>query len=96
MDLLMEAFAACMAIDIVHILGRMRSELKSLRVRIEGTRADPHPKRFTKFILHFEIAGARINPANVAKAIKLSRETYCSVYATLRPDMDVNITYELV
>jgi putative redox protein len=96
MDLLMEAFGACMAIDIVHILGRMRSELKSLQVRIEGTRADSHPKRFTAINLHFEISGARINPASVARAIKLSRETYCSVYGTLRPDIEVKITHELV
>jgi putative redox protein len=96
MELLMEAFAACMAIDIVHILGRMRSEVKSLRARIEGVRADSHPKRFTAFSLHFKISGTGIKPADVDRAIKLSRKTYCSVYGTLRPDTEVNITHELV
>jgi putative redox protein len=96
MELLMEALAACMAMDIVYILRRKRSELKSFRARIEGARADSYPRRFTAFSLHFEIAGSRIDPANVERAIELSRKTYCSVYATLRPDTEVNITYELV
>ncbi|MBZ5496188.1 MAG: OsmC family protein [Acidobacteriia bacterium] len=95
MELLMEALAGCMAIDLVHILGRMRSELKSVRAQIEGTRADSHPRRFTALNLHFKIAGKDINPADVERAIKLSRETYCSVYACLRPDTDVKITYDL-
>lgn len=95
MDLLLEALAGCMAIDLVHILGRMRSELKSVRARIEGTRADSHPRRFTALSLHFEIAGQGIDPADVERAIKLSRETYCSVYACLRPDTDVKITHVL-
>jgi putative redox protein len=96
MELLMEALAACMAVDIVYILGRRRSELESLRARIKGARADSYPRRFTAFSLHFEIAGARIDPADVARAIHLSRKKYCSVYATLRPDTDVDITYEIV
>jgi putative redox protein len=95
MELLMEALAGCMAIDLVHILGRMRSELKSVRAQLEGVRADSHPRRFTMLNLHFEIAGSDIRPADVERAIKLSRETYCSVYACLRSDTDVRITYSL-
>jgi putative redox protein len=95
MEMLLEALAGCMAIDLAHILGRMRSELKSLRARIEGTRADSHPRRFTALSLHFDISGDSIHAAEVERAIKLSRETYCSVYACFRPEMEVNITYGL-
>lgn len=95
MELLMEALAGCMAIDLVHILGRMKAEVKSVRAEIEGVRADAHPRRFTSLSLHFEIAGRDINQADVERALKLSRETYCSVYACLRTDTDVRITYTL-
>jgi putative redox protein len=95
MELLLEAVAGCMAIDLVHILGRMRSEVKSLSARIEGTRAESHPRRFVALNLHFKIAGEGIAPADAERAIKLSRETYCSVYASLAPDIDVAISYDL-
>ncbi len=93
MEMLMISMAGCMAIDLVHILGRMRSGLKSVRARIEGVRADAHPRRFTAIVVHFEIAGAEAS--QIERAIALSRDTFCSVYASLRPDIDVKITYEL-
>jgi putative redox protein len=95
MELLLEALAGCMAIDLVHILGRMRSEVKSLRARIEGLRAESPPRRFTALSLHFDIAGENVAPADVERAIKLSRETYCSVFASLRSDIHLNTTYTL-
>lgn len=93
MELLMISTAGCMAIDLVHILGRMRSGLKSVRARIEGVRADAHPRRFTAISVHFVVAGAEA--AQIERAIALSRDTFCSVYASLRPDIDVKVTYEL-
>jgi len=95
MELLLASLAGCMAIDLVHILGRMRTPPQSVRARVEGARAESQPRRFTRIGLHFEITGACIEPASVERAIKLSRETYCSVYASLRPDMELDITYHL-
>ena len=96
MELLLGSLAACMAIDIVLILGRMRSNLKSVRARVEGVRAETPPRRFTVIKIHFELAGTDVKPANVERSIKLSRETYCSVFSTLRPDLQVETTYEVV
>jgi uncharacterized OsmC-like protein len=54
-----------------------------------------HPRRFTALSLHFDIAGKDIDAANVERAIRLSRETYCSVFGCFRPDMEAKITYNL-
>ncbi len=95
MELLLASLAGCMAIDLVHILGRMRTPPRSVRASIEGTRAESHPRRFTKIVLRFEIKGDGIEPASVERAIRLSRETYCSVYSSLSPDIDLEIQYNL-
>jgi len=95
MELLLEAVGGCMAIDLVHILGRMKSGPTGLHAQVEGMRAGTHPRRFTALRLHFTISGENIAPAEVERALKLSRETYCSVMASLHPDIDVQITYEL-
>jgi putative redox protein len=95
MELLLASLAGCMAIDMVLILQKRRLKLQSVRARMEGIRAANPPRRFTHITLHFEIAGAGIKTTDVDRAIKLSRETYCSVFATLRPDMEVTITSTL-
>jgi putative redox protein len=95
MEALLASLAGCMAIDLVIILGKRRAELKSLRAHAEGTRAEAPPRRFVGIALHFEIAGTGLKAADVDRAIQLSREKYCSVFTTLRSDIDVRITYGL-
>lgn len=93
MEMLLSSLAGCMAIDVVIILGKRRAQLKALRMHAEGARAAEPPRRFTSVALHFEIAGAGVKAADVERAIQLSREKYCSVFATLNPDLEVKITY---
>jgi putative redox protein len=95
MELLLESLAACMAIDVVLILQKKRVDLKEVKTRIEGTRAEGFPKRFVSLRMHFELSGSGIKPPDVERAIQLSREKYCSVFATLRPDLDVAITFSV-
>ncbi len=93
MESLMLSLAGCMAIDVVHILGKMRAGPKSVRVEIEGERAETEPKRFTRLRLRFNIGGENITPAEIERAISLSREKYCSVYHSLRTDIEVDTSY---
>jgi len=93
MESLMLSLAGCMAIDVVHILGKMRTGPKLVRVQVEGERAATEPKRFTRLRLRFEVAGEKINPADVERALSLSREKYCSVYHSLRTDIEVDTSY---
>jgi uncharacterized OsmC-like protein len=46
-----------------------------------------------EIILH--IAGKDLNPKKVQRAVSLSQEKYCSVYNSLRNDLDVTVKYVL-
>jgi putative redox protein len=94
-EALMLALAGCMAIDVVDILGKMRTAPRAVRAEINGTRADNPPRRFTRLELHFEIAGAGVEATQAERAIALSREKYCSVWHSLRQDIDLKVTYHL-
>ena len=96
MEALMFALAGCMAIDLVHILGRMRAELQSLKTEVEGERAPTEPKRFTKIRLRYILSGNNIKPADVERAIALSREKYCSVFHSLRQDLELAVSYVIL
>ena len=94
MQALGEALAGCMAIDVVLILQKGRHPLKGLRVSCTGQRAPSPPKRFTRLLMIFHVTGD-VPAAAVERAIALSRETYCSVFHTLRPDLEVTTSFEI-
>lgn len=88
------AVAGCMAVDLVHILTRGRHKLSALGAAFTGERAPVEPRRFTKIGLHFTLA-TDAAPAVVERAIQLSRDKYCSVWNTLRQDIELVVTYEI-
>jgi len=89
------SLAACMSIDLVHILTKGRHALKALRAHLDGKRRDVEPKHFTAIRLHFTVTGD-IPPDAVERAIALSREKYCSVWLSLRQDIDLATSFDIV
>ncbi len=92
MQMLALSLAGCMAIDLVHILQKGRYTLSSLRAQFSGQRAPESPKRFTHVELHFLITTSAPE-APVPRAIDLSREKYCSVWQSLRQDIEFAVTF---
>jgi putative redox protein len=88
------ALAGCMASDLVHILGRGRLEVAGLSARLEAERASEEPRRIVKVDLRFLVRGA-VPPDKVERAIALSREKYCSVWHSLRPDIEFTTSFEV-
>lgn len=94
MQTLAASLAGCMAIDVVHILTKARMPPAALEARLIGHRANGQPARFERFELRFVVKGA-VAEAQVARAIALSRETYCSVWHSLRSDITLDTSFEL-
>jgi putative redox protein len=90
-QLLGAALAGCMATDVALILSRGRQPLRSLTVSLSGTRADDDPHRLLAVTIHFAVGGD-VNPAQLDRAIALSREKYCSVWHSLREDITLTTT----
>ncbi len=88
MQALLLALAGCSAADVVEILGKMRVPLTGLEVAIEGERAAEAPRRYTAIRMRYLARGLpREAEARLRHAVELSREKYCSVLHTLRPDV---------
>ena len=88
MQALLAAVAGCMAIDVVHILKRMRRAPERLAARVAGRRADDHPKRFVGIRLEFLASGGAVTQDRLEQSVELSFAKYCSVLHTLANDMD--------
>lgn len=95
-DGLLGAIAACAGIDVAEILAKRRTPASSMKIEVVGERVTTIPKRLKHVMLHFQIEGAGIDRANAERAIDLSINKYCSVRSSLRPDVPVEWTLELV
>jgi putative redox protein len=94
-DALLLALAGCMGIDIVMFLQKMRMKLATFKIDIMGER-NPTPPQFYKAIeMVLNIAGKDLEAKKIERAISLSHEKYCSVYNSLRKDMEVKVRYVL-
>jgi putative redox protein len=89
------AVAACMAMDIVHVLRKGRHDLRGLKAALVAQRATEEPRRFTRVTIHFTITG-QVPSAPIQRAIDLSRDKYCSVWNSLRQDIPLETTFAVV
>jgi putative redox protein len=70
-------------------------KLAAFKIDIMGER-NPTPPQFYKAIeMVLNIAGKDLDPKKIERAISLSHEKYCSVYNSLRKDMEVKVRYIL-
>lgn len=87
--LMLAALGGCTAMDVVSILKKMRIELKSLNVEVEGELSEEHPKRFTKMHVIYEVEGDDLPMDKIEKAVSLSEDKYCGVSAVYKEVMEI-------
>jgi putative redox protein len=89
-ELLLLAAATCTASDVVIILQKQRVKLERLEIGVRGTRRDTEPRRYTAIAFHFNVRGEGVDDVKVRRAVDLSLEKYCSVVASLAPDIAIS------
>ena len=81
---MLAALGGCTAMDVISILKKMRVEVKSLNVKVEGELTEEQPRRFYKMHVTYEIEGDDLPMDKVKKAVYLSEEKYCGVSAVYK------------
>lgn len=93
-DLLPLALITCSAWDVRKILDKQRQKLTRLYATAESEQDDDPPWRYRRIHVCYKLQGFGLDPRKVARAVSLSQEKYCAIYATLR-DM-VELTSEWI
>lgn len=88
------AVMACMGMDVVHVVLKGRHDLTSMTIAFEGERAAEPPRCYRSMRIHFVIATSAEDHV-VARAIELSRTKYCSVWNTIKPDVELTTSFEI-
>lgn len=86
-DTLLIALAACAAYDVVDIVKKQRARLDRMIVTASGEQAPDPPWSYQRIHLHFSVAASGLRSDQLERAVDLSLNKYCSVRASLNPDI---------
>ena len=96
MEMFLIGLGGCTAFDVVHILKRARQPVTDCVVEVEADRAEQPPKVFTRIRVHFIVSGVGLAEKQVARAVQLSAEKYCSASIMLGKAAKISHDYEIV
>ncbi len=95
MELVLMGTGACSAIDVVMILRKARQQITDCVVELDSERAPEDPKVFIRIHLHYIVTGKGLATNQVERAIRLSKEKYCSATIMLAKSAEITFDFEV-
>ena len=96
MEMVLMGLGGCTAFDVVLILQRARQAIDDCIIEVTAERSEEVPKVFTKIHVHYIVKGKGLSEKQVAKAVKLTAEKYCSVSIMLAATAEISHDYEIL
>ena len=93
MELMVLSVGRCSSYDVVTILKKARQEITSCEAEVTAERVDATPAIFESIHVHFKLAGRNLSEKQVARAIELSAEKYCSASIMMK-NAGVKVTHD--
>jgi uncharacterized OsmC-like protein len=90
MELMLVSLAGCSAIDIIHILNKGKHAIRSYTATVEAERRDELPRIFSTIDMIITVDTDAPDTV-LERAVKLTKEKYCSVYAVLEASSPVTL-----
>ncbi|MCJ7435457.1 MAG: OsmC family protein [Anaerolineales bacterium] len=96
MEAVLVALAACTGDDILSIMNKKRQPLTGLKINARGLRAEATPRPYVEIQLEFIFSGEHLVEKDLAQAIQLSEEKYCSVGAMLSRTAKIHTSFKIL
>ncbi|MEZ4976448.1 MAG: OsmC family protein [Flavobacteriaceae bacterium] len=93
--LMLSSLAGCSGIDVASLLKKMRVEVDSFHIDVEGELTEEHPKYYHHVTVDYHFYGTNLQKDKIEKAVNLSVERYCGVMEMFRhfAKMKIEIHY---
>lgn len=96
MEMLLLGLGGCASFDVMSILKKTRQKVRACRAELSAKRADAVPAVFTEIELVFIVTGEELKESQVARAVQLSAEKYCSASIMLeKAGVKISHRYEI-
>jgi putative redox protein len=94
-DLLPMSLIGCASWEVIAILRKQRQQVTGLQVAAESEREEAPPRRFRRIRITYRLTGRHLDPQRVKRAIELTEQKYCSIFATLSRAVEILSEYEI-
>jgi putative redox protein len=94
-ETLLSAIASCSGVDVIDIIAKRKTPVERMTINVAAERRPEFPRRVQSLRIDFHIDGVGIEKEHAERAIQLSYERYCSVAASLAPDIVTETTLTL-
>jgi len=93
--LMLASLAGCTGIDIVSILNKMKVAFSDFSINVHAALTVEHPQTYNYVKITYSIKLAEEDKSKMIKAVGLSTEKYCGVFAMFKTfaKMDTEIDY---
>lgn len=96
MEMVLIGMGGCTAFDVALMLQKSRQNVTDIEVKLDSDRSDEVPTVFTHIRVHFVITGVDLSEKQVARAVALSAEKYCSASKMLEKSAEITHSHEIV
>lgn len=96
MEMVLIGMGGCTAFDVALMLQKSRQKVVDIEVLLDSDRSEEVPAVFTHIRVHFVISGTDLSAKQVARAVALSAEKYCSASKMLEKSAEITHTHEIV
>ncbi len=94
-QLMLMALAACTGMDVISVLTKKRQPVEAFAVTIHGHAREEPPRYYDRVVVEYVVTGD-VDEAALERAISLSEEKYCAVYATMKHVAKMEHTYRII
>lgn len=96
LEMLLMSLAACSGTSVVALLRNMGKKVSGFKVMARGIRRDEHPTSFEKIFLFFVLNSEDTEDADIQKAIRMSEETVCPVWAMVKGNAEIITEHRII
>jgi putative redox protein len=96
LELLLMSLGACSGGTVGLLLRKRGKTVTGITVNVKGERRDQHPLAFKKIYLEFIVESGDAEDVDVQKAINLSEESLCPVWAMVKGNARIEVSHKIV
>src|ERR1035437_2532271 len=96
LELFLLSLSSCIGSSLALLLRKMSKTVSGLEIKAQGVRRTQHPTSLEKITLEIFITSDNITPQAVDRALALSEDSICPVWAMIKNSVEFVTNYSIV
>jgi len=96
LELFLLSLSSCIGSSLALLLRKMSKTVSGLEIKAQGVRRKLHPTSFEKITLDILFTSNDLTPQAVDKALALSEDSICPVWAMIKNSVEIETNYTIV